>query len=666
MVVFTSLTIENFKRFSGIHFLPLTGDGTITVIAAENGVGKTTILDAFYLALHGQKGIEQRKNETNFDFNLWLRNAYSSRADWDNGFAKIRVKLDMNTKEGEIVVERTYWLNEENIDVEGEVQLYINGSLLRIEKNENREHTIKAWIEAIFPPSITQRFLIDGEQLGTLNVKHLGQHMKEGLDDILGQGTLHRLRYHLRAVQRKNLAQLAPSEEREHLEQLLVARDERVESIKDLHKNLLLLNDELSSLDNERKNLREQLEMGSKEAGSALGKLRISHAESNSQLAQVRKQAMEYFSNSYPFFFSDLLSNLDDLGFDEAQKISKASLIQSEVLNLLGTTLDDVNPSLTNDVKKRIRETAENSFEMTSANIPPAFRFLDSNRMDEFVIQHSLHVLGKKCEAQQFFESSLMLLSQHRNISEELSKASQRAGMVETAKNLETVSAKIGAIEEKMSYLRTEITSMEVMQQNDDDKIQSLQARASTDSKQQKIIQFVDLIQPILNNYSNLRRDQLATPLSDSFSEGFELLSRKAKRIKHIGVNPKNYDVEIGMAGFEGNWLDRDLSATEKQHVGLSLLYALRKQAQSALPVVVDTPTSRMDKRHKGFSVKKFYPALSHQVIVLATSDDLAGGLYQELIQANEIGCEILLKEKADAEIEIEIGGLSTFFEVDV
>ena len=119
------------------------------------------------------------------------------------------------------------------------------------------------------------------------------------------------------------------------------------------------------------------------------------------------------------------------------------------------------------------------------------------------------------------------------------------------------------------------------------------------------------------------------------------------------------------MAGFSGNWLERDLSATEKQHVGLSLLYALRRQAQTALPVVVDTPTSRMDKRHKGYSVTKFYPQLSHQVIVLATSDDLAGGLYQELQSAQALGQEILLKESGDAEVELEVGSLADFFEVD-
>ena len=62
MVLFTQLKVENFKRFKGEHTLPLRGEGPITVIAAEMG-GKTTVLDAFYLALHGEKGMKQRKQD---------------------------------------------------------------------------------------------------------------------------------------------------------------------------------------------------------------------------------------------------------------------------------------------------------------------------------------------------------------------------------------------------------------------------------------------------------------------------------------------------------------------------------------------------------------------------------------------------------------------------
>ena len=226
MVVFTQLKVENFKRFKGEHVLPLTGNGPITVIAAENGVGKTTILDAFYFAFHGEKGMKKRKQDPSFDFATWLKNAYSSTAVWEDGFGKIGVRLEMTTNEGMVAIDRQFWLEESTDEVTEETHLYVDGQLLRLEAGEQRLQTIRSWIEALFPPAITQRFLIDGEQLGTLDVKHLGQHMKEGLDSVLGQGTLHRLQYHLNGVKR-TISTLAPADERESLERLMEERDER-------------------------------------------------------------------------------------------------------------------------------------------------------------------------------------------------------------------------------------------------------------------------------------------------------------------------------------------------------------------------------------------------------------------------------------------------------
>ena len=146
---------------------------------------------------------------------------------WDDGFGKIGVRLEMDTSEGAVAIDRQYWLEQASTEVSEETHLYIDGQLLRLEAGEQRLQTIRSWIEALFPPAITQRFLIDGEQLGTLDVKHLGQHMKEGLDDVLGQGTLHRLKYHLNGVKRKTIAALAPADERESLETLLEERETR-------------------------------------------------------------------------------------------------------------------------------------------------------------------------------------------------------------------------------------------------------------------------------------------------------------------------------------------------------------------------------------------------------------------------------------------------------
>lgn len=665
MVSFTSIKIENFKRFKGVHTLPLRGDGPITVIAAENGVGKTTVLDAFYLALHGKKGIKLRKNDPSFMFNAWLTNAYSSTAEWESGYGKIGVRLEMDTKEGEVAIDRQYWIEESTQDVTEETHLYIDGQLLRLEAGEQRLQTIRSWIEALFPPAITQRFLVDGEQLGTLDVRHLGQHMKEGLDDVLGQGTLHRLKYHLKGVKRKTIASLAPADERESLEKLLLDRDEGVDEMALLSKQLAEHTVELERLDQERKDLRKQLEMSSGAAGSALGKLRIAFAQSNSQLAQARKVTMEWFSQHAPFLVAPDLLDLAALDHGRAEEVLRHSSIQNEVLSVLQETLDKVKPNLKEDIKANIQATAETELNQTKGTLPPAFRFLSPQGMQQFTLKHAVLVEGKQEDSHLELEKAAGILAAHRENTIKLNEASRKAGMEEIANRLEAVSASIGGVEANMAQGIARLATLKTQQEHDDIRIEALQASTSSDSKHQRIIDLIDSIQPVLQNYAERRRDQMALPLSASFEDGFELLSRKAKRIKHIGVNPQDYHVDIGMAGFSGNWLDRDLSATEKQHVGLSLLYALRRQSQTALPVVVDTPTSRMDKRHKGYSVTKFYPQLSHQVVVLATSDDLAGGLYDELQQAKALGQEILLKETDDAEVEVALGSLAPFFEVD-
>ena len=59
-MLYQELRIINFKRFAGTNVFPLMGNGNVTIIAAKNGVGKTTVLDAFNLVLHGSQGIKKR------------------------------------------------------------------------------------------------------------------------------------------------------------------------------------------------------------------------------------------------------------------------------------------------------------------------------------------------------------------------------------------------------------------------------------------------------------------------------------------------------------------------------------------------------------------------------------------------------------------------------
>ena len=663
MVVFTAITIENFKRFTGEHTIPLAGEGPITVIAAENGVGKTTVLDAFYLALHGKKGIQMRKNEGDFNFEQWLANAFSSTAELNNGYMMIRVKLEMDSPEmGTIAIDRKYWVHPESYETNEELNLHIDGTILKIESGEKKEQVIRAWIEAMIPPAITQRFLVDGEKLGSLNVRNLGESMKNGLDDLLGQGIIHRLQKHLKAVERRTLAEMAPDHERESLIILLQESETRRERAEELAEILQSNEQRLQSLILAQNELQELLQQRSTEEGSQLGKLRIDFAISSSEIAQIRNQLVEHLVARIPFLIGDMNDDLEEIGFTQAREILKSSMIETEVIASLENVLSKLQPKLSKNDEQRVMTATLKQLKSTNDSIPSAFRFLNNDLIEQFMTQYFSHSLNLVEEMQAELQHAVTKIQRHRTIVTELSAASQRVGMAETAEKLLSVSVEIGGLRAHNSHMSSEITAIDAEQHQTDLRVKALQSAASADSQHRKMIELIQSLVPILTEYATRRRDQLAEPLSKEFTSGFELLSRKSDLIKSIDVDSATYEVQIGMEGFTGNWLDRDLSATEKQHVGLSLLYALRRLASKPLPVVVDTPTSRMDTRHKGYSVTKFYPNLSHQVIVLATSDDLAGGLHKELKSANAFGQQVLLKEDGPARISVICGDLKSFF----
>ena len=106
MVTFTRLTVRNFKRFSGEHDIHLKGEGRVSVIAAQNGVGKTTTMDAIQIALYGKRAFTSLY--PNRDFGEWLEAAYSVDAEGDK---HILLALEIQDPiQGSLRISRTYWL----------------------------------------------------------------------------------------------------------------------------------------------------------------------------------------------------------------------------------------------------------------------------------------------------------------------------------------------------------------------------------------------------------------------------------------------------------------------------------------------------------------------------------------------------------------------------
>ena len=64
------------------------------------------------------------------------------------------------------------------------------------------------------------------------------------------------------------------------------------------------------------------------------------------------------------------------------------------------------------------------------------------------------------------------------------------------------------------------------------------------------------------------------------------------------------------------------LSAGEKQLMVVSLLWALAICSRRKLPVIIDTPLSRLDSKHRMALLQTYVPNASDQTNVLSTDSE--------------------------------------------
>ena len=84
------------------------------------------------------------------------------------------------------------------------------------------------------------------------------------------------------------------------------------------------------------------------------------------------------------------------------------------------------------------------------------------------------------------------------------------------------------------------------------------------------------------------------------------------------------------------------LSAGEKQLMVISLLWALAMCSKKKLPVIIDTPLSRLDSSHRQALIKTYFPKASDQTIILSTDSEI-NETYYGLMKKN-LGDEFTLK----------------------
>ena len=129
--------------------------------------------------------------------------------------------------------------------------------------------------------------------------------------------------------------------------------------------------------------------------------------------------------------------------------------------------------------------------------------------------------------------------------------------------------------------------------------------------------------------------------LSSYFVEAFNGLVRRKRLIKAVDIDPDSFAIRL--VSKTGKYIDTtELSAGERQLYAISMLWALGKTSGRELPMIIDTPLSRLDSLHREALMGTYLPNAGDQVIMLCTdtelTDEIAAMVEPYVSRTYEIG----------------------------
>jgi DNA sulfur modification protein DndD len=145
----------------------------------------------------------------------------------------------------------------------------------------------------------------------------------------------------------------------------------------------------------------------------------------------------------------------------------------------------------------------------------------------------------------------------------------------------------------------------------------------------------------VLNNFLEEQKNKHKNSLESTILSELKNLMHKMNSDKNQSKFIEGVTVTILASGqgMKITLLDQDnkeigkesLSSGEKQIYISCLIKAILKESVKNFPIFIDTPLGRLDEEHRDSITKKYYPALSEQVVLFSTNTEITPKMYKEI-----------------------------------
>lgn len=641
-MIFTQLSLTDFGLFRGVHTIPLAPKPGRPVIlfGGKNGAGKSTLFEAVRLCLYGQKALSGSVSKE--AYLSYLNSRIHSNPSLLIQPTVASLALEFNYADaGKIHTYRVTrsWERRATQKIQEQVEVTRNGKTLEEVSDEYWQDFVRDMV----PPGISQLFFFDGEK-----IQHLAQDasdqtsLADSIKSLLGLDLIERLQTDIGYYISR---QITPSLDQESSDEIQSLERER-DALQAQIEQWRLKRGDLEGQLVEQRLAIQRVEAKLTSSGGTFSKSRESLIQKQATIKAAitqREAALRLLCGGLlPFVLIPELCQqvANQLLKEESMAHGEAAnkLLQRAKKQLISRISNaplwaSLPKAIKNTVRRRVIDLVNQPLEMELTSHEEPIHHVASVEHRQILswIQQArteipVFLKAMQTELESLYrdltrvEVSLKKIPADEVIKplvEELNHLHrQLAGLDREAKQIDLESA---AAERRLAEV------MRLYQKQ----VALIAERDSAKSRTRLASQ----VQSVLSDYQTALLQKKVLELEDAVSQSFNTLCRKKDSLRRVAIDPKDFSVTL--YDKQGRPLPKaQLSAGEKQIYAVSMLWALGKISGRPLPIMIDTPLGRLDSDHRNLLVKEYFPAASHQVIILSTDTEVDQTYFSKLKSA--------------------------------
>ncbi len=631
---FLKLTIENYKSFqfaTEIPF-PMGEDGrSIFLIGGMNGAGKTSLMEAINYCLYGAKADEIFRNINRREKAKCNANVSFELAIEMDDHSELLVKRSWSA--GAVSEPKPKDLTERLVVVHG-------GKRVSVQNQEIWQDFIRAAI----PPGITQFFFFDGEKIQEIAADdHSEVRLKSSLEAALGIQHINRLAsdiQYIKQEERKGFVQI--SDEDLEFKQTELKRERSKLNRKQQDRDAIAA--ELADFKAQLEEAKKRFEAAfhtAPESRETLREQEKQRIQASNRLTQVESEVRTLSEKALPFslagrLFEGMRQQIDA----ERESASHAAIREnaSELARRIVRVVEEpepiyqerLGPEKMEELERRIVRLLEADSGCTTSKL------LDLSERDAARVLNKMESLEN---SDVFRLKALLEEARDLGIRIRQLEASGLGGVVTESERelfeqlqaeMESCSTQIGRKTEQLRLVEEDILTLGKRIGEIEMEIEKLYEKHNISKEKADFIEECDSIATVLNQFIVRLRKNKVHLLQEKTFEMYRVLSSRSGLIKDIVIDDKTFEVRI--SDRNGHEIRKSaMAAGEKEIFAISLLWGLAQTSELKLPIIIDTPLSRLDSTHRDNIVNNYFPNAGEQVVILSTDTEIDSDYFRSL-----------------------------------